>query len=317
MANAGDLSGLNSFALEKLGRREDLIWNPAALYVASLSSKVSQRVTLSRLSTLSNVLGVTTWQQIDWHQMDRAWLFLVREKLVHHSPQSINALYSLLKGVAKQAWELALIDEKQFLRIKNTKSIKAVRLPRYQYLKPAIFRPLFDAMLAEDRLQGTRDCALFSLLYGCGLRRAEIVGISIEDIDLMEKSIRILGKGNKERRVYVPEQVWAYLLAWFTFLQRDSGPLFVRVRKTAQLTEERLTDQAVYFLLKDWQLKTGLADCSPHDFRASFITFLLDQGEDIKTVADTVGHADIRTTAIYDRRGEERKKKVAKKIKFD
>ena len=92
---------------------------------------------------------------------------------------------------------------------------------------------------------------------------------------------------------------------WINTLARESGALFVRIRKNDQMTEERLTDQSVYFLVKHWILKTGLEGFSPHDLRASFISLLSDNGEDIKTVADCVGHSDIRTTAIYDRRGEE------------
>ena len=77
-----------------------------------------------------------------------------------------------------------------------------------------------------------------------------------------------------------------------------------------------MTDQAVYYITQRLILLTGVESFSPHDLRGSFISYLLDNGEDIKTVADIVGHADVRTTAGYDRRGEARKKSANRSIDF-
>lgn len=290
--------------------------NPALLYLASLSSRQSQRVTESRLQTIAGVLGRNHWQTIDWSQMDRQWLYLAKEVLRDLSPSSLNAIFSVLKGVALQAWELGLIDDKAFQRIKQTKSLRASRVPKYRYLQPEEISAMINECVADDRLQGTRDAAIFALLYGCGLRRAELVGINIDNIDAREQALLIHGKGNKERKVYVPEKSWSLLHAWIHMLERTDGPVFVRIRKSNQLSEMRLTDQAVYFLTKSWMVKSGMENFTPHDFRASFISYLLDNGEDIKTVADCVGHNDIRTTSIYDRRGDRTKKQAALKIKF-
>ncbi len=290
--------------------------NPALLYLASLASRQSQRVTESRLQTIAGVLGRNQWQAIDWAQMDRQWFYLAKEVLRGLAPSSLNAIFSVLKGVAHQAWELGLIDDKAFQRIKQTKSLRASRVPKYRYLQPEEISAMINECIADDRLQGTRDAAIFALLYGCGLRRAELVGINIDHIDAREQALLIHGKGNKERKVYVPEKSWLLLHTWLHLLARTDGPVFVRIRKSNQLSEMRLTDQAVYFLTKSWIVKSGMENFTPHDFRASFISFLLDNGEDIKTVADCVGHNDIRTTSIYDRRGERTKKQAALKIKF-
>lgn len=101
---------------------------------------------------------------------------------------------------------------------------------------------------------------------------------------------------------------------FYTCLHSFGGALTRRIRKGGDLTIQRLTDQAVYYIMQCLIQLTGIERFTPHDFRGSFISYLLDQGEDIKTVADIVGHADVRTTAGYDRRGEERKKIVNRTI---
>ena len=286
--------------------------NPATIYLATLGSIQSRRVVQSRLNRIAQVLRLPDWSVIPWSNMDRSWLLLTKEALSeeHCAPATINATLSLLKGVALQAWELKLIGDHTYLRIKNTKSIRGRRVAKRRWLKKADMLALLDHCLKDDRLQGMRDASMLALLYGCGLRRSEVVAIDIEHLDPSECSIRILGKGNKERVVYPPARAWQMLTEWQTegIKERVTGPLFCRIRKGSAPTQDRLTHQAVYFLIKQLVVKTGIKDFSPHDLRGSFISYLLDSGNDIKTVADIVGHADIRTTAGYDRRGEQRKK---------
>jgi site-specific recombinase XerD len=291
--------------------------NPAVLYLASLGSIQSRRVMQSRLNRFAKLLQYSNWLEIPWREFDRPWLLLAKEALSvdQCSPDTINATFSMLKGIALQAWELQLISDHRFLRIKNTKSIRGERVPKRRWLGKNDIVLLLDQCLADDRIQGLRDAALLSLLYGCGLRRSEIVAINLEQLNENERAIRILGKGNKERMVYPPQRAWEMVSEWINDARGDeAGPLFCRIRKGGDITLERLTDQAVYYIIKRLVLLTGMENFSPHDLRGSFISFLLDHGEDIKTVADIVGHTDVRTTANYDRRGEQRKKTANRKI---
>lgn len=296
-----------------------LLSNPAVLYLASLSSAQSRRVMKSRLRRFAGMMGLDDWKEIPWQSLDRPWLLLAKETLSTAGcvPQTINGVLSLLKGVALQAWELQLITDHCYLRIKNTKSVAGSRVPKRRWLEKKDLIALLDDCLADDRLQGLRDSALIGLLYGCGLRRSEIVAIDVVNINDKEHSIRIVGKGNKERIVYPPPRAWEMLQEWLQDGRGPGpGPLFYRIRKNSQMILARLTDQAVYYVIQRLILKTGIDRFTPHDLRASFISFLLDQGEDIKTVADIVGHADIRTTAGYDRRDEARKKKANRRVDF-
>lgn len=293
--------------------------NPAVMYLATLGSVQSRRVVQSRLSRFAKLLQLDDWRQIPWREFDRPWLLLAKEALSidQCSPDTINAALSMLKGVALQAWELKIISDHRYLRIKNTKAIRGQRIPKRRWLDKADIVKLLDECLADDRIQGLRDAALLALLYGCGLRRSEVVGIDLEHMNSREESIRILGKGNKERIVYPPARALEMINEWIKDGRGDApGALFCRIRKGGMVTLERLTDQAVYYITQRLILLTGIENFSPHDLRGSFISYLLDNGEDIKTVADIVGHADVRTTAGYDRRGEERKKVANRSIKF-
>lgn len=315
-------TNINVSATTELTVADDTIatlTNPAALYLATLGSVQSRRVMQSRLNRFARLLQLDDWHQIPWREFDRPWLLLAKEALSvdRCAPDTINAVLSLLKGVALQAWELKIISDHRYLRIKNTKSIRGARVPKRRWLQKNDIVALLDQCLADDRLQGLRDAALLALLYGCGLRRSEVVGIDAEHVDAKEQAIRILGKGNKERIVYPPARAWEMLHEWIQGGRGDEvGALFCRIRKGGFNTHDRLTDQAVYYIMQRLIKLTGVENFSPHDLRGSFISYLLDQGEDIKTVADIVGHADVRTTAGYDRRGEARKKIANRAIDF-
>jgi len=222
----------------------------------------------------------------------------------------------MLKGVALQAWELQLISDNSHLRIKNTKGVRGSRVPKRRWLNKDEMQALLDHCITDDRKQGLRDAALIALLYGCGLRRSEVVKIDRGQLNYSEQSIRIIGKGNKERKVYPPARAWDLCHEWIIEADIIEGPLFRRIYKGGTVANEALTDQSVYFILKRLMVLTGIADFSPHDLRGSFISCLLDTGNDIKTVADIVGHSDIRTTARYDRRGEKRKKATNQSIEL-
>ena len=90
-----------------------------------------------------------------------------------------------------------------------------------------------------------------------------------------------------------------------------AGPLFVPISKRGRLLARRLTDKAVTWILSVRAADAGMAASSPHDLRRTFISTLLDAGDDLATVADLAGHANIATTAKYDRRGEAPKRKAA------
>ena len=94
------------------------------------------------------------------------------------------------------------------------------------------------------------------------------------------------------------------------------GPLFVGIRKGQHMTRRRMTAQAIYHIFTERAARAGVSEFSPHDLRRTFAGDLLDAGADIVTVQKMMGHANVTTTARYDRRGERAKQDAARKLHF-
>jgi integrase/recombinase XerD len=145
-----------------------------------------------------------------------------------------------------------------------------------------------------------RDRALLETLYGAGLRISELVGLDVDDVDLEHASVRVVGKGNKERLVplgrYAKESVAAYLTSGRPALASTSSrsALFLNVRGG------RLTRQGCTKVLKRCVARAGIRKrVSPHTLRHSFATHLLEGGADVRVVQELLGHASVATTQIY------------------
>lgn len=122
------------------------------------------------------------------------------------------------------------------------------------------------------------------------------------------------GKGNKERIAYIGNGASDAVVAWLRARGEEPGPLFVPITQTGDVVIRRMTDQAIYSILQARAKKAKVKEFSPHDLRRSCVSDLLDAGVDVSVVQRFVGHANVTTTARYDRRGEQAKKKAAKSL---
>ena len=143
-----------------------------------------------------------------------------------------------------------------------------------------------------------RDRALMELLYSSGLRLAELVGLDLADLDLKDRTVRVLGKGRKSRIVPVGRHALAALRAWLkeraALAATDEMALFVA------RGGRRLGPRAVQLRLDHWARRQGLGvHVHPHLFRHSFASHLLESGGELRGVQELLGHADISTTQIY------------------
>ena len=165
--------------------------------------------------------------------------------------------------------------------------------------------PLDDVMRLMEApdptsMAGLRDRAILELLYGAGLRISELVGLDVDDIDLEEGFVRVLGKGGKEREVplgkYSREAIQSYLTrARPGFASATSrGALFLNQRGG------RITRQSCARLLATYARASGIErHVSLHTLRHSFATHLLEGGADVRVVQELLGHASVATTKIY------------------
>ena len=152
---------------------------------------------------------------------------------------------------------------------------------------------------------------MLELLYGCGLRVSELVGLDTDRVDLPNQQVRVIGKGNKERRVPMGdearERLHRYLggprQAWTA--ARPTPAVFVNQRG------RRLTRESVWRSVKRWTAAAGVRErVTPHTFRHSFATHLLEGGADLRVVQTLLGHASISTTQLYTHLTGERVREV-------
>jgi len=155
-----------------------------------------------------------------------------------------------------------------------------------------------------------RDRALLEVMYACGLRASEAIGLELADLDIEEGVLRARGKGSKERIVPVGH---AALTALRTYLERGR-PRLVKSAETHVFINFRggaLTRQGLYKIVRRHALGAGLADrMSPHTLRHTFATHLLAGGCDLRSVQEMLGHADVATTQLYTHLSSERLKDV-------
>lgn len=183
--------------------------------------------------------------------------------------------------------------------------------PAATVIRPRLPRPLphpltldevesILAIPAEGSVAGARDRAILELLYGAGLRVSELTGLDVDDVDLDEGAVRVIGKGNKQREVPVGRMAREAVEA---YLQRGRPALASPASRAALFLNTRggrLTRQSVGTLVSKSARSAGIDRAvSPHDLRHSFATHLLDGGADVRVVQELLGHASVATTQIY------------------
>lgn len=161
---------------------------------------------------------------------------------------------------------------------------------------------------------GLRDRAMLELLYACGLRVSELVGLSREQLDLNQGVVRLIGKGRKERLVPLGEEA----VDWLTRYLADGRPEFVVAQDDGLVFLSRrgrgMTRQAFWYRLREYAVKSGISKhLSPHTLRHAFATHLLNHGADLRVVQMLLGHSDLSTTQIYTHVARERLKDLHSK----
>ncbi len=185
-----------------------------------------------------------------------------------------------------------------------TNAAKRVRTPRAPKLAPSVpnaetTNQLIDAVTADklERPFPARDRLLFELLYGCGLRISELVGLKLEDFDRSERWLRVRGKGNKEREVPYGAKVEEALVRYLENRQPHdpaARDLLLNARGG------RLTDRGARGIVKLYAIAlSGDPSLHPHSFRHAYATHLLADGADLRAIQELLGHASLSTTQRY------------------
>ncbi|MEJ6580632.1 MAG: tyrosine recombinase XerC [Akkermansiaceae bacterium] len=146
-----------------------------------------------------------------------------------------------------------------------------------------------------------RDAAILELFYSTGLRLAELASLDVEDIDTVNESVRVMGKGSKERLVPIGSFAMKAMQVYRSAAEVFEGPLFIsKLRK-------RLSTRSINSVLKKYLGQSSIAfNVTPHKLRHTFATHLLDHGADLRSVQALLGHASLSTTQIYTHVTKER-----------
>lgn len=168
--------------------------------------------------------------------------------------------------------------------------------------------------ISEDDVYELRDKAIFELLYSCGLRITEAIELNYNDINFEKGFITVVGKGSKERLVPMGEEAVRLLKRYSSISRsriigkRESDYLFISKKGS------KLNRKSVWRLLKNYVARTRInKNITPHTLRHSFATHLIENGADLRSVQELLGHTDISTTQVYTHLVKEKLQKIHKK----
>ena len=244
-------------------------------------------------------------EQIPWEQIRYPHAVLLRTELAERWPSIsyANMHLSALRGVLRECWRLGLMTAEDYHRARDVQNVKGSREPAGRDIPAEEIAALLAACLAdEDERRGIRDAALIAVLQSTGIRRAEAASALIERYNHGERSLRVIGKGNKERTVYIHPGAVPYLGRWLVTLAQRRGPVFRRIDRWGNISDSALAARTVGYIVNERRGQAGLPALSTHDFRRTFIGDFIDAGGDLVQAQKLAGHASATTTASYDRR---------------
>ncbi len=158
-----------------------------------------------------------------------------------------------------------------------------------------VMKLLRTSLAGRTDVATRRDRAILELLYASGIRRAEVAGVRLADVDLAERTIRVTGKGNKERTVVINRAAAAAIEEYLRVRPRSADPALFLGR-----TGTGLTPKHVWRIFRDIYRVSGVQrHASPHTLRHSFATHLVENGVDLETVRELLGHESLATTGVY------------------
>jgi site-specific recombinase XerD len=252
----------------------------------------------------AHFLGGKSWRSATPDDF-RAYLFFLMKQ--DRARATIRLEFAALRSFYRFLCERKGVASNPLTQVSLPKAEK--KLP--VFLTPAQIEALLRAPLeAELEKQAPawlplRDAAILELFYSSGLRLAEVAALDVRDIDPYNESVRVIGKGAKERVVPVGEPALEAIQNYRQRAKVQAGPLFLsKLRR-------RLSTTAIWSLVKKYlRLAQIPVPASPHKLRHSFATHLLDAGADLRSVQTLLGHSSLSTTQIYTHVTTERLKKA-------
>lgn len=292
-----------------------LTLHPAAVYLSSLTPG-SRRTTQKALNVIARLLTSNQCDalSVDWSKLRYQHTAAIRAIFIEqYSPATANRMLCALRRVLKECLRLGLMSAQDYQSAIDLKRVRGDTALRGRVLKGEEVTALLHNCQQDASAIGLRDAALFAVLSGCGLRRAEAVALKLKDFGREDNSLKVRhGKGGKSRTVFLPPGAVGVVEDWLKIRGKSPGALICPVKRGGHIHIAHLTDQAVMAICLKRAETSGVNPFSPHDFRRTFITRLLEAGVDVLTVCELAGHANPATTQKYDLRSETAKREAVK-----
>jgi len=277
---------------------QGVVYKAVQQFVRSLRERNASSHTIKAYSgDLQNFcayVGSRNWNAID-HLAIRGFLSHLYERGLSKTSvaRSLAAVRSLYKWLAQEG----IVDQNPAALVATPKLAK--KLPRVPTIEE--MNSVLDGKMPEAASFPERDRLILELLYGCGIRNSELIGINLDDIRVSSEAILIRGKGKKERYVPFGGSVRAALLG---YLPLRSQKLAAGKKKTNALLINqrggRLTTRSIGRIIKKIAVAKGLSpDVHPHTLRHAFGTHLLEEGADLRAIQEMLGHERLSTTQRY------------------
>lgn len=289
----------------------------ASKYLLSILNKRSRRTMEVGLKSFVDFYSPSAnfelddfpWEKVSIHTLNNYKSGMLDKNL---SFTTINSYLSAIRGIIKTGWLEEVISTDQYMRASSVKNISGDRLPVGREISEEEKNTLFAKLTRENTLAACRDKVMFGFAIYAGMRRSELVSIDMENINLQSRDVIITGKGNKQRIMSINSILYDYLLEFVeTVRGQHNGPLFTRILKSDEITNERLTSQSVYYRFAYWCKEAGIQRIAPHDCRRTVATKLLDKEVPLSDVQLFLGHSNPKTTQRYDMRDIRKQKGTA------
>ena len=279
--------------------------DPALLYLEGLAptGRRSMRSLLNhaaRIVEIGEGVDDATWHKLNYQDVVTIQTRLRREG---KAASTINVTLTAIRSLLSVAVNVGLYDSDELHRIRSIKKIRGSAALSGQALSRSQSNRLIKACREDNTVVGVRDLAMLSLMLFAGLRRSEVTGLSVRDLDLRRRVLTIKGKGDKIRESYLQPRVVEWIKGWLHERGREDEPLFVPVYSDCVVLR-RLSSATVYDVVKRRCKEAGIGSVAPHDLRRTFATRLLEQGTDLAITSKLMGHSSVSTTTRYDHRNK-------------
>jgi site-specific recombinase XerD len=219
----------------------------------------------------------------------------------HLAANTINQQLAAVRRLAHEAADAGLLSPELAAGISRVKGVKQLGFRAGNWLSAQQSSAVLEHACG-DSMRAKRDYAMLAMLFGCGFRRSELVGLELDDIQMRQGHwavVDLIGKGGHIRTVPIPSWVKAALDQWIRAANVTQGKIFRRVARKGKVWGSSLSQNVVWYVVRTCCQRAGLEHIAPHDLRRTCAKLCHDRGGELEQIQFLLGHASVQTTERY------------------